>query len=317
MAPLFKASLVLAFCIPVMGMSSLYEVKSKKVVADCLIQGNYRIERSSIFAEKMGEAIQALVPEIKRMLEDPHELSIMIIKEWFNSLALVRKEIAADAGVIDSNKYGLWLPDSPSQMERFLYVANLSKTHTYNSFHLTDVIGQPDNLDDMPEMAAEWVPFHESKRHSFLYPRAFYRYHHVRDQVCHLNGQNFALTRLSPENHLGSHSRLNYIMAIHPNLKDMASLRDEAYKVIMHLFYNHAVMSEEKQMDRLALAYYIFMHAPPFYRGSPAIVESFIDAFLRASLNKHLGNKRLEPFWEVIFWPSKKFSGKDFLGCFN
>jgi hypothetical protein len=99
----------------------------------------------------------------------------------------------------------------------------------------------------------------------------------------------------------------------------MTLMRNYSYQLLAHLLNLRNFLTEEEKLDFLAEAYFLLMHATPYYCGSPAVVESFIDAYLRADLYKRLTHKKREPFWDVIFWDLTrgKYKGVDFLSNYD
>ncbi|CAN7376975.1 hypothetical protein LJR230_002160 [Trinickia sp. LjRoot230] len=94
------------------------------------------------------------------------------------------------------------------------------------------------------------------------------------------------------------------VRIIHPNGREALPLVNRAYELFSQVLTNPA-LSEEDAMLRLGEAHYLLMHAQPFRRGTPSIVETFIDATLHARFQAELPPKReqIEPFWEAIFTP--------------
>jgi hypothetical protein len=158
-------------------------------------------------------------------------------------------------------------------------------------------------------MPFDVVQPHPSHRHAPYFPRAQEWAAHAgadeqeafrQRQVLTLETDGVRLTApLSHPNQEG-----NLILIHHPGGQEAMPLRAHA----LHLFaevLNTPDMSEQDAMRRLGRAHCLLMHGVPYARGSPSIVETLIDATLRARYGVTLPPKRenVEPFWEAIFTP--------------
>lgn len=286
------------------------------ISANCLIHNayHYQNEKSSHLAKAMGRGIQSLIPKIKDAIENYQYVSVNTVKDWLGELAEIRKAVAKDSGSLEPYKYGLWLPESESDMKEFLSKAKINGDYSYDTFRTTDVIGRPDNLKDQMSESNSLIPFFEGLRHSYLYPRALYIFHKWQKlappNLYHALPYRAQLQLVSIDS---AEKQANYIFVVHPTLKEMTALRREAYLILVDLIINDYKLGEVEKLQRFDHAYLLLMHAMPFYRGTPAIIEAFKDAYLRASLKKCLGHKLREPFWEAIFWDE---SPRDFTSAF-
>jgi hypothetical protein len=93
----------------------------------------------------------------------------------------------------------------------------------------------------------------------------------------------------------------------HPTGEESLPLQTRAYELFAHVL-NHPQIGEERAMHHLGEAHYLLSQGLPFERGTPACVETLIDASMRSTHGVGLTAKRegYEPVWEALFTPGTR-----------
>lgn len=275
----------------------------------CLIQSKYAKTNNPQLPAGMAVAIKEASESLEHSFSDQDVFTsdaiLTLLKKIAEKRALLAKELKTDW----AHLYGLLLPTEQSQMPEFCKVVKCDPNVSLHGFYIRDVIGHPNNPDAELVETEDLIPYSEGKRHNFLFDRA--------SQLLSNDQKFITLTQITKETKTGQQAI--FIFTVHPSLGQMVAMRHEAYQRFSDLLNRRGDLSEGEKMDEIAKIYFLLMHAQPFYRGTPAIVESLLDAYLRVDLKKKLPLKTIEPFWEVILFDESKgeFKGEDFLKSYS
>ncbi len=260
-----------------------------------LVQKKYGYSFDPKFVEPMGKAIEEASGKIQGALAGGQPITEARVFEWMDGIARTRAAIAKSRG--EDEGYGVAHPRTEAELPRD-FLGNVER----------DVLTK-DYLSINPD--------HVAFRHAPFYERALKRANDSAD-----NRKRKSETRnfqAFGEEFPGSVA-INFgdiIIIFHPTLEESVTTLNRGMKELA-LAINDKHISEAEFIDRAAQAYALLMHATPYERGTPSIVEGFIDSALRAKFGKTLGQKTEEPFWEVILRSPAQgpFRGPDFLRCF-
>lgn len=247
-----------------------------------LIQTRYGFSLSDpIFSRVMGKAVNDTVQEIKLIDQRNENITSEKIRSLMLPLAKARNEIANEKKQVGAIRFGLPLPETHNELESFCRKTG-DNIPLLDAGYILDRIDRDGHgeLDRNRELYA-------------LAERALQERPTEQPFQIELGGKNRDLSALV-ETEPGT------IVAVHPSFKDMIELRLAGLKSL-EFALNNRQLNETELLNELAKGYALLMHAPPYYRGSPSIVEGFIDAIIRARLGKTLPLKTAEPFWDVIF----------------
>lgn len=218
----------------------------------------YAMENES-FSGPMARAILRTTEALQRHLRQGETLSPKRSRELMDSIAQDRFFIALDSRDKDAHLYGYPIPETEEDSKE----------------PLSDLLVY-DALTDDPH-DRHYPYFASAKRFAEL----------KADRRITVDGEVF----------LASFSYMagpHLIRMMHPTYDEMIPLRRKGFAILSAAISDPGI-SERAFLDRLAAAYQLFVHATPYERGSPSIIEAFYDAALRAKFGKTLPGNPANP----------------------
>lgn len=269
--------------------------------ASFLVQSAYGYKRDPAFVEPMAEAIAASAGFLKEALAKGERVSPRDVKEMMNYVARVRQDIAAEKGDRDWHNFGNEIPEDED--------APHSLIDPDGSPMPRDVFTGATTIDFLNNDPAD-------RHYPFFWEAALAQKRQHDDP----KGQDLVVDGVAYPVSLVHNSpwRTGALMLVHPNFSQMTPMRRKAFEVLASAISDRGI-SEARFMDRLALSYQLLVHATPWVRGSPSIIESYFDAALRAKFGKTLPPKTGEPFWDAALRDPRlgPYTGRDFLKNFG
>ncbi|MBI4349426.1 MAG: phosphotransferase [Elusimicrobia bacterium] len=242
-----------------------------------LIQERYGYgAANAAFARRMARAEGAAEASVRRRLAGGLPLDEAFLRAELDRIARARHEIAVGAAHPDSepDAYGLSVPETAAELALVQASHPALLPGTFKSARVQDFIGGE-----------------RGARHAAFLPRAREALERGPASV-EIRGRRVPLTYFVE---IGDGA----LMAVHPSFADMKVLRDEGLRILAEA--TNARLPERAYTERLARAYFLLMHGQPYLNGSPAIVETMMNALLRARYGKSLPPKTGEPFWDAMF----------------
>ncbi len=302
----------LAHSIPRDCLHAVLEASSHPVDASFLVQNKYGTAQADPrFVIPFTQAIRRLT----LAMQSTKNVDAAQVKTWLYELASVRSNIALSRQEKHSMLYGFPLPESPESFAFLKFLLDLGDEYTYDNFHTVDVIGPSSDVHFEEDPARPFLPLFEAPRHSHFYDLAQIAEvrHDQRLPRHYVAGRNYPLSTVEHGTIDDKFSEPQVVYFVrHPSLPVEKILRNHAYELLASAF-------KSRNLNSVAEAYYLLMHATPFYRGTPSIVEAYLDAFLRARFGYTLKPKSGEAFWNAIFFDAheKAFTIQELLSCFS
>jgi hypothetical protein len=258
------------------------------------------------FVGPMAEAIRDGVRVLAQVSEG-RDITTNELRTIMDNIAWVRQDIAYDKGDSDWYNFGARIPEHPSEFKSF----NGNRPFKQRMAG-PDALRNGTTIDAIPSDERE-----PGNRHAKLYPRA---HEIVTQEGSGSRGPkekvfiDFEMHNLSQLRSRGE--GLYYLF--HPTFEEMVPMRAEAFRLLGEAF-NNPTISEKAFVNVMAEAYQLLVHATPYIRGSPAIMESFYDVLLRVKFGKTMPQKTGEPFWDAVFWSPQDgpYTGERFLRNFG
>ncbi len=259
-----------------------------------LVQTKYGYEFDPAFVGPMGKAIEKARDSMLESLAAQKPVTADDVFAWMDSIAATRAEIAASKGDADSigRPQRRKFEDGPNQKYREVFTQDvLSPDPDHFAYRHAPFFEQA------VKVAREQESLRKSKR-KYSTMTAFGKTYPASNVIDAAGGRA--------------------AVVFHPPDGESIPMRIKAAEELAKALSSPTI-TEAEFMETAAQSYALFMQANPYERGSPSIVESFLDASLRAKFGKTLGRKTAEPFWEVVLRvPGQApFNGTDLMRCFG
>jgi hypothetical protein len=260
-----------------------------------LVQRHYGYSVEGPFTYEMGRAIKRVVRSLRQSIEANEPITYVELESYLNILAKTRSDIAdsVEGNSKVAHLYGVLMPRTQEQLE----IDNWRFPGQNFGNSLKDAYMR------------DWV-WADKGRHRPFYGQineAAKRRQGIAPEI-EVLGRSVRLSLLID---YGAYART---LVVHPNFKDCEHLRKAALYRLMNALRREQITVREF-FDEVAYAYSLLMHATPFLMGSPSIVESFLDAIVRAKFGLTFNPKRWEPFWSVM--AEGLLTGEEFLRHFE
>jgi len=272
--------------------------------ASFLIQHQYPNSADPVFLEGMARAIETIKEEI---LSKKHFTEIDI-ERWLDLLAEARQKIAYSKNLPHAGLYGLRMPRSQAEVEDFESIlrqwwkAN-SKAAVYDPATDSFYVEAAEAMYFFNNPNINLVALIKSTgRHQAYLQDAL-----ERAQIPSVNS-SVRILKISPHE----------VKILHPIFKTQWFYRNKAVSILLDSLNRPS--GGEATLNSLAQFSFYMMSAPPFFMGSPSIVESLNQAVLLGLHGQGFnGQKTYEPFWKIVFWKNKpeEFNAPTFLSCFT
>ena len=256
------------------------------------------------FMRTMSGAIDAATRDLAAELQSGKTLTAADLRAMMDRVAESRHQAARAAKDSNWRNYGNAIPEDAAHLAEFYAKGDGRPIEDHaEGLERKELLALQDH--------AVWDNIAQTGRHSSQHDSALKDLQAQRFPQVEIDGHTYTLSIV-----VGAGDGVLQVQ--HPDFQTMIPLRAKAFEILAKAVSDPNI-SEAALLDSLAESYFLLMHATPYVRGSPAIVESFYDAVLRAKLGKTLPPKIREPFWDAMFWDTKKgpYTAKQFLSNFD
>lgn len=267
-----------------------------------------------IYLQRMGQGIQKTTQELTRRLQENRNFSETEVRDWMRKVADVR--IQAETDVFgNASVYGLEIPNRPEDMKEYMLEV---WQRSAEAFPGDSLVHPEEAFYRLPYSAVDYIEADREFREHYLdaADRVVWQKKHPNPSIT-IEGKTYPLSTVSSEK-FGQDLDYN---VHHPTFVESAKMRDQAYGLLQKVLNSKSQTPSRETLNQLARAHFLFMHAVPFLRGSPSIVEAMMESVLQAKFNMGFPKTKIrEPFWQAMFWkPNEKpdFTWDDLMSCYQ
>ena len=304
--------LIIKILISSVGLSSLSKLEKAKNLAPgtFLTPPEYSYEVSE-FNEIMGKtSLRTLEFFRKKETIEQEDL-----EKALDGTAKTRREYAFKTSVRNKMKVGINLPDTEEQSyEMLLYFVKLARplgSEALNPEALEKI--KKDGAKSFKKRGELWDFVTSFNRQKNIYPlvkRIFDHNGEKKWSKIEIDGEEVRLSFVEKD-------LADCYTIKHPSYREMANIRALAYKKLRHSM-NNWNPEEAQCLNDFAESYRLLCHATPYINGSPSILESVLDGFLRLK-GLAFPMKKKEPFWNALLWEDSRgpYTWKEFISNFE
>lgn len=298
--------------IPEFLPARLYELPKAEKPADGLhlVQRNYGYVPHGDFIDSMSTVIKSVQAKILQARSGKKNITSRQVQEWLDEIAAVRAEVEQRRRAAETlppherrelNDHGRKTPDSLAEFRQNNSEVDNAAGNTPSADHSAKkwfhVATMQDNVpkEHGRHLAYYRVVAEAAERMAKKFDRSEVQ---GKGPTVKVDGENYPITFLQAERKSGQ----DYVVAIHPSFFHSIPGRRKAFQLMADAL-NRKDATPEQMTDTFATAMFLLYHNLPYLKGTPSIVESFMDASLRAAHERKLpSSKESEPFWDIMAW---------------
>ncbi len=279
-------------------LSKLDDLKpiESSVYGEFLVQAayGYSSDQNKYFVQEMGKSIQSVEQSLIAIRNSKQKFTVEKIEELMDRLASTRQKIAEKhERLIIAFKYGkkIKVTDQCPAGDQILPPGSKTRNEKYYNF----IVGRfsPNSFEKSIAIGL--------KLGSKIEKGCSFKFREYEEGIDNLD--------------------IKTIVVKHPIGQRHHTIKTHALKRIENALntlqkQNDNGMSLPDYLNELARAYQLFTHATPYQCGTPAIIESFFDASIRAFFERSFHSKSGEPFWDAVT-TRKTYTGKMFMKNFT